>query len=66
MMGNLAAGAEADVILHPQSGSREGWMLVLSSLSPFYSLWDPSLWVSSAFHSRWVFPSQPDLPENAS
>lgn len=29
------------LMLHPQPGSRDWWMLALSELSPFYAVWDP-------------------------
>jgi hypothetical protein len=43
--------------LDPQSGSREIWMLVISSFSPFYPSEDPSLW--NGGHIHWA--SSPKL-----
>ena len=37
------------------SGRREEWRLVLSSLSPFYPVWDPSPW-NGYQHQEHVFP----------
>ena len=37
---------------HPHSGSRGRWTLVLSSLSPFYSVWDLSPWDGFTYSSR--------------
>lgn len=35
---------EMIAMLHPQSGNREWWLLILSSLSPFYSVSIPNQW----------------------
>lgn len=38
---------------------RKRCMLVLSSLSPFYSSWDPNSWNGAPpIHEEWIFPLQ--------